>query len=790
MRKYSAIIYLFFKNSKVNNILSSLIIISVIVAIFSIIKPYPALDTINLAFSLFFIFEILTRYFSYDNKKQYLRDWIIDFLAVVPWEPLLLYFIDDNVNLYYLRMLRLPRTIRLFKIFNLRNPKFLEKIYYFTKKQIQKSILSQITVLIFATTFLVLTFGTIFTFLGVKFDQGNSFWFSILSLLGPDALYTISNEGGTVKFMSLILSITGLIIFNGIIIAIIVAQIQKYLIEIKEGKGAVIEKNYILILGWSDIIPYLLNEIETYCYTERKIEKIVILTDSLREENRDILTDRSTVEVIYRTGEPFKLNNLKNLKPENCKSVVIFGSDSSRETDYNITDSRVIKTYLSLYSIIKNNEKIKFNCQFPLTLLNFQNISNSHYLTSFRDKNALFLNQYFYSAKLLFLFLINFRLYYVFNELLSYSGSEFHFYQIEKLTCRSFGDIFLSFKTTIPIGVYRKNEMFLIPQPGFEIKAGDQIVTLAVNDDELKTEKISISYDPNNADTYKIAQNNNEFNFKKKPRELKNKNAKIAIIGLNNRLPYIIEEIIKINIKASIFGYCPPDEFYRWYKENIGQEISPNITYSKCAFENEKDIIEKINLAEYSNIIILADEYELNLNKSDKMGATKIDTDSLFKLLKIIHIKKTHISEENDIKIIIEIMETENEEIMNNIPDCVYIIGNLLFAKIINMTLWNPQIIKVFDQLLQKGGVEVEVKKLADFIPNDYDKQFKFSELLENFYFKDETIVIGLIRKNAAKNDYETLINPNKDEIIYPDDRIIYLEKSDIEYQKFDMYYN
>ena len=106
------------------------------------------------------------------------------------------------------------------------------------------------------------------------------------------------------------------------------------------------------------------------------------------------------------------------------------------------------------------------------------------------------------------------------------------------------------------------------------------------------------------------------------------------------------------------------------------------------------------------------------------------------------------------------------------------------------MTLWNPQIIKVFDQLLQKGGIEVEIKKLSDFIPSGYDKQFKFSELLEKFYFKNETIVIGLIRRNAAKNDYETLINPNKDELVYPDDRIIYLEKSDIEYQKFDMYYN
>ncbi|MCB1177126.1 MAG: hypothetical protein KDK36_06055, partial [Leptospiraceae bacterium] len=124
-----------------------------------------------------------------------------------------------------------------------------------SRKQIEKSVNHQAFFLIFFITIIILIFGSLFAILGLKHDSGNPYWYAIISLLGPDGLFELEGENLSIRILSFVLTIFGLVIFNGILIAIVVSNLQRYFEEIRRGSGAVRLKNHFLIIGWNSTIP-------------------------------------------------------------------------------------------------------------------------------------------------------------------------------------------------------------------------------------------------------------------------------------------------------------------------------------------------------------------------------------------------------------------------------------------------------------------------------------------------------------------------------------------------------
>ena len=307
---YSKRIEAFFKKELVEFVIFILISTSIVIAITSIVIQNEILEKLNLIFCIVFSIELFLRFFSVKNKKEYFLNYLIDWIAVIPWE---LFFTNvQGINLAYMRLLRLPRLIRILRFFTIFRSTIGEKFTYFMKNQIEKSFTKQIIMLLVFITSLVLFFGSIFTIMGINFEQGNPFWFSILTVFGPDSLYTIQNEIYTIKIISLMLTIIGIIIFNGILIAIIVSKIQQFLDSIKEGRGKVFEENHLIILGYNNLVQYIFNELEIYCKTEKDRIKVVILTNTPLQDIRDMADKYKFVDVILRAGLSYNLTTLKN----------------------------------------------------------------------------------------------------------------------------------------------------------------------------------------------------------------------------------------------------------------------------------------------------------------------------------------------------------------------------------------------------------------------------------------------------------------------------------------------
>ncbi|MBK9501039.1 MAG: hypothetical protein IPO06_17055 [Leptospiraceae bacterium] len=328
---------------------------------------------------------------------------------------------------------------------------------------------------------LVLLFGLLFDALGVKFKQGNVFWFSILTLLGPDSLYTIETEDSLIKGISLLLTFIGIITFNGIIIAIVVSTIHSYFDEIRRGTGKVHEENTIAILGWSELVPSILSELNLYCKTEKKRLVVVILTEEPRPEFVQLLKINRYIEILFRTGATYKTSDLKRLNLIHSRAILVFYDSGKKESsDFLTQDSFVIKTFISVHSLLLENKA----SEIPI-LLNFNEIENSVYLDYIQERNTVFFSKNYYNAKFISLLLQNPNYYFIFHELLSYAGNEIYFLKAG-IQGKTFESILLSFPLAIPVGVRRNNEVILSPPQDYLLNASDELILIADSEKSIQ----------------------------------------------------------------------------------------------------------------------------------------------------------------------------------------------------------------------------------------------------------------------------------------------------------------
>lgn len=624
---------------------------------------------------------------------------------------------------------------------------FSDRLAYFSQKQLSKSVGRQLLFLFLIVGSLVLLFGLLFAALGVNFTQGNVFWFSILTLLGPDSLCTIEKESSLIKGISLLLTFIGIIIFNGIIIAIVVSTIHSYFDEIRKGTGKVHEENTITILGWNELVPIILSELNLYCKTENKKLTVVILTEEPRHEYIQLIKINRYIEILFRTGFCYKTSDLKRLNLIHSRSTLVFYDSSKKENlDFLTQDSYVIKTFISLHSLFLENKVTSI----PV-LLNFNEIQNSVYLDYIQDRNTLFFNRNYYNAKFISLLLLDSNYYYIFHELLSYEGSEIYFHK-QNFEGKTFQSILESNSSVIPIGIRCKNDIILVPNQNLKLEIDDELIVISDSEKSIKFQE--------------AAKEKENIVFLLEQNIEKTEKEVIAIIGMNSRVLFVIEEFEKMGRK--IFIYANETEL-KWKSKvaKLNSLEENDIFIYPCEFISESQIMEQIPLEKFDKILVLSSEEIPEEGKS-----YSDDTDTLFKVLKLIHLKKKN-PEIYKYEILCEIQNPENEEIIRKIPESNfnYVLGNLIVAKILNMELINPGILKIYEQLLQKGGVDLNIKSLSTFLDIEAD----FETLLVNFFEQRKVILIGYIECKTNS----IFMNPPKSNILYPEDQIIYLEQSD-----------
>jgi len=546
---------------------------------------------------------------------------------------------------------------------------------------------------------------------------------------------------------SLIATLFGLIVIASLI-GIISASIEEIMLNLRKGRTKVVEKDHIIILGWTDEIFSILSELNIAHENSRSKQSVLILSQQDPVFMIDHVNDRVKTErlnMIYRKGSPIDINDLGILSIKHAKSVIILTEKVDR-------DIQAIKICLAINLLTGGD----FNYSFSV-VVGMDDIDNIKLLERISNNNINAFNIHYLHSKIIAQCCRASGLSVIYSDLLDFKGNEIYFLSEPELTNKSFRDAVFYFENSSVIGVLSDNDTIIQPENNYIIQKNDKVISIQEDDNvEVKAvDKIINS----SAIKDQVVINKQQQD--------------ILIINWNEDGKYLISDLCeyiddssKIDILLDInssFDRAAVEKEIKKISNKINKVIAGDVTSNK--------VLSTFSYEDYNSIVILSESIIPDLEISNKSDAKTILT-----LLQLRAIKKERLIV---IPVISQIQNPTNKQLTDQKSSDDFIVSQQLVGHFTCQLAENPDLKSVFDEILKPEGSEIYLRDVSDYL--DINKEFNFFTVIEAFIEKNE-VPIGY-KVYAEILDSETHgihLNPNKSELIKfaQEDKIIVLTES------------
>jgi len=362
---------------------------------------------------------------------------------------------------------------------------------------------AQVICLIYVNIFCVLLLAILFGSTGSMADREGLDFMAELCWM---AWGQLSGTGGSpdgwlwsTRAIGILNALMGMFVFS-LICAFIEEAINAKLEDLRKGRSKVIERGFSLVIGWSDRILPLCQQL---CLANESDGggTIVILADVDKEEmdafvgdNLDI-SDRYGSRIVTRRGQPIDVFSLRKVNAMEARSIVCL----SVEFDPDEADAQACRTVLALTGALTEYGGIKGHVVVELrdvdnediVRLGIQNFDDARELVKPLVANDL-------TGRLMIQCALQPGLARVFTHILAFAGNEFYFKEWPTLVRRRFADVCFMFADAVPLGIKLAEEVrevnpedgsvayvsLIINPPGDQvIEDGDQIIVIAEDND-------------------------------------------------------------------------------------------------------------------------------------------------------------------------------------------------------------------------------------------------------------------------------------------------------------------
>lgn len=621
--------------------------------------------------------------------------------------------------------------------------RFKNKIKFLLERLLVRGAFYQLAFIATLILLIATLSGFLAFFLTDAFKLEEAIWWAFLRLTDPG--YLGDDQGIILRSISTFVTICGYVFFMGALIAIMTQWLNRKIKKLESGLTPITDKNHILILGWTNRTPTIVNEIvnsteRTKRFLKRigsKNLKIVILTEEVDsnlsyEIQQELGKNWNPWQITFRTGNPLNIESLERVDFKNASVIIITGDEFSMG-NADVIDARGIKILLS----IMHNSKVKIAKKLPYVVLELFDtrlfeIANDSYegeievLTSDEIITRLIAQNVRHRG-----------LSTVYKELTSTQGNNIFLPEIKELEGRNFYELIDLFPHSIAVGLVR-NE-------------GKEIQTILNPNDELKLLKddkiIMISKSLENAKFKK----NVKFETQKPTFEIKPYheiiNKRILILGWNHRVPLILQEFDSYeneNFELDVLSLVPIEERQlQLQKFNV---LTHNIKLTNLIGDFTSPFeIKKAIQKNYNSIVLVGSDWLETHEASD--ARTILGYLVLQKILK----------EENlNPDILVELFDKENEKIIKN-ENAEVLFTPVIISHMIAQISLKREISKIYDELFTVGGAEIYFKS-----PKEYslsEEKTTFNALQKEIFSKGD-ILLGLYYQNPQEE--KLLLNPPK----------------------------
>ncbi|MEO1815406.1 MAG: hypothetical protein ABGU93_07455 [Acetobacterium sp.] len=540
---------------------------------------------------------------------------------------------------------------------------------------------------------------------------------------------TVSGDTGSIGYIFLMFVTTlGGIFILSILIGILTTGIESKLDSLRKGRSRVIEKDQTIILGWSEQIFTIIEEL-IEANSNRKHACIVIMGNHDKSEMddaiRERITDMKTTRIVTRQGNPIDIDDLEIVSLNTSRSIIIIPED----------DTRVIKTILA---ITNNPNKRNEPYNIVTVLKDPENVQVAQIAGN--NQAEIILSDTLIS-RIIAQTCRQPGLSTVYTELLDFGGDEIYFSDCPEANNKTFGEVLFLFEKSTVIGIQSEGKTYLNPPMETIILPGDRIIAISEDDDTI----IAKADQGHTVDERVIMQTSADESDSPE---------KTLILGWNDNAHLIIQEIdnyVPLSSILTVVSDCVEDEDFQMA---LSQVVNQKIELLK-GDPKDRSILDDLMVKNYDHVIILSNNSGLDVQESD--------ANTLVVLLQL-----RDISEKLNCRfsVVSEMMDFRNKKLAEVTKVNDFIVSEKLISLMLTQVSENKMINTVFEDLFDADGSELYIKKAAKYIKPG--AAVNYYTLVEAAKRKNE-IVIGYViaaEQKDAKKDYGIYINPDKSTVV------------------------
>ncbi|XP_058094304.1 probable ion channel CASTOR isoform X5 [Magnolia sinica] len=285
-----------------------------------------------------------------------------------------------------------------------------------------------------------------------------------------------NSEGFGPKLVSVSISFGGMLIF-AMMLGLVSDAISEKFDSLRKGKSEVIEKNHTLILGWSDKLGSLLNQLAIANESLGGGTVVVMAERDKEEMELDIAKmefDFKGTPVICRSGCPLILADLKKVSVSKARAVIVLAEDGNADQ----SDARALRTVLGLTGV---KEGLRGHIVVELS-----DLDNEVLVKLVGGDLVETVVAHDVIGRLMIQCARQPGLAQIWEDILGFEKSEFYIKRWPQLDGMRFQDVLISFPDAIPCGIKvasSRGKIILNPDDSYVLQEGDEVLVIAEDDD-------------------------------------------------------------------------------------------------------------------------------------------------------------------------------------------------------------------------------------------------------------------------------------------------------------------
>ncbi|NMD31348.1 MAG: hypothetical protein GYA80_06495, partial [Chloroflexi bacterium] len=301
-----------------------------------------------------------------------------------------------------------------------------------------------------------------------------AFWLSLMRTL--DAGTMGADVGWWFRIAMFIVTLTGVFIISTLI-GILTSGIENRIEELRKGRSRVIEEGHTVILGWSEQVFIIINEL-VLANENQGDSCIVVMSDlekvDMEDDIRHKVHDLQNTRVVCRHGSPMDITDLRIVNLNTAKSIIVVSPMSENP------DSEVIKTIMA----IVNHPDRRDEPYHIVAEIGEPDHVEAAMVVGGNEVEWVLVGDFV--SRVIAQTCRQSGLSVVITDLLDFEGDEIYFTRHPDLVGKSFGDAITCFQDNAVMGIKPSNSRAILNPPmGQILTEGDDLIIIAEDDDKI-----------------------------------------------------------------------------------------------------------------------------------------------------------------------------------------------------------------------------------------------------------------------------------------------------------------